>query len=154
RDRDAVADAGRAGARQPGPALRQRARGGARAVARDRSEAAQRRARVRRCADRPRVRVGALEARRALPLRPHHRRARARPRASAGLDGRADGRVDGGQQLQPDARRDGALAAGVLLTIEAVVFDVDFTLAKPGPDLGPEGYERLGARFGLELDPS
>ena len=38
--------------------------------------------------------------------------------------------------------------------IEAVVFDVDFTLAKPGPDLGPEGYRRLGARFGLDLDPS
>jgi HAD superfamily hydrolase (TIGR01549 family) len=38
--------------------------------------------------------------------------------------------------------------------IEAVVFDVDFTLAKPGPDLGPEGYRRLGARFGLELDPA
>ena len=37
--------------------------------------------------------------------------------------------------------------------IEAVVFDVDFTLAKPGPDLGPEGYRRLGARFGLELEP-
>jgi putative hydrolase of the HAD superfamily len=38
--------------------------------------------------------------------------------------------------------------------IEAVVFDVDFTLAKPGPDLGPEGYQRLGARFGLDLEPS
>ena len=39
------------------------------------------------------------------------------------------------------------------MTLEAVVFDVDFTLAKPGPDLGPEGYRRLGARFGLELVP-
>jgi HAD superfamily hydrolase (TIGR01549 family) len=38
--------------------------------------------------------------------------------------------------------------------IEAVVFDVDFTLAKPGPDLGPEGYQRLGERFGLELEPA
>jgi HAD superfamily hydrolase (TIGR01549 family) len=38
--------------------------------------------------------------------------------------------------------------------IQAVLFDLDFTLAKPGPDLGPEGYERLGRRFGLELDPS
>src|SRR3954467_2766028 len=36
----------------------------------------------------------------------------------------------------------------------AVLFDVDFTLAKPGPDLGPEGYRRLGERFGLELDPA
>jgi putative hydrolase of the HAD superfamily len=36
--------------------------------------------------------------------------------------------------------------------IRAVLFDVDFTIAKPGPDLGPEGYTRLGKRFGLELD--
>jgi putative hydrolase of the HAD superfamily len=35
----------------------------------------------------------------------------------------------------------------------AVVFDVDFTLASPGPDLGPSGYVRLGRRYGLELDP-
>jgi HAD superfamily hydrolase (TIGR01549 family) len=38
--------------------------------------------------------------------------------------------------------------------IAAVVFDVDFTLAKPGPDLGPDGYRRLGARFGLDLVPA
>jgi len=38
--------------------------------------------------------------------------------------------------------------------LRAVVFDVDFTLAKPGPDLGPEGYVRLGARYGLTLDPA
>jgi HAD superfamily hydrolase (TIGR01549 family) len=38
--------------------------------------------------------------------------------------------------------------------LEAVLFDVDFTLAKPGPDLGPEGYERMGRRFGLTLDPA
>jgi len=38
--------------------------------------------------------------------------------------------------------------------LRAVFFDVDFTLAKPGPDLGPEGYRRLGRRFGLELDPA
>ena len=37
--------------------------------------------------------------------------------------------------------------------LRAVLFDVDFTLAKPGPDLGPEGYRRLGSRFGLALDP-
>jgi HAD superfamily hydrolase (TIGR01549 family) len=37
--------------------------------------------------------------------------------------------------------------------LAAVLFDVDFTIAKPGPDLGPEGYRRLGARYGLELDP-
>jgi HAD superfamily hydrolase (TIGR01549 family) len=40
------------------------------------------------------------------------------------------------------------------VTLEAVIFDVDFTIAKPGPDLGPEGYARLGKRFGLELDPA
>jgi HAD superfamily hydrolase (TIGR01549 family) len=40
------------------------------------------------------------------------------------------------------------------VTLHAVLFDVDFTIARPGPELGPEGYQRLGARFGLELDPS
>jgi FMN hydrolase / 5-amino-6-(5-phospho-D-ribitylamino)uracil phosphatase len=39
------------------------------------------------------------------------------------------------------------------LTIEAVLFDVDFTIAKPGPLLGPEGYRDAGRRFGLQLDP-
>jgi len=39
------------------------------------------------------------------------------------------------------------------MTLRAVLFDVDFTLAKPGPDLGPEGYQALGRRFGLELQP-
>jgi putative hydrolase of the HAD superfamily len=38
--------------------------------------------------------------------------------------------------------------------LRAVVFDVDFTLARPGPDLGPHGYRELGRRHGLELDPS
>jgi HAD superfamily hydrolase (TIGR01549 family) len=38
--------------------------------------------------------------------------------------------------------------------LRAVLFDVDFTIAKPGPELGPEGYQRLGQRFGLALDPS
>jgi HAD superfamily hydrolase (TIGR01549 family) len=40
------------------------------------------------------------------------------------------------------------------MTVRAVLFDVDFTIARPGPELGPEGYQRLGARFGLELDPA
>ena len=39
------------------------------------------------------------------------------------------------------------------MPLRAVLFDVDFTIAKPGPDLGPEGYQRLGERFGLELEP-
>jgi putative hydrolase of the HAD superfamily len=37
--------------------------------------------------------------------------------------------------------------------LKAVIFDVDFTIAQPGPDLGPEGYRRLGERYGLTLDP-
>jgi putative hydrolase of the HAD superfamily len=37
--------------------------------------------------------------------------------------------------------------------LRAVLFDVDFTLARPGPELGPEGYVRAGARHGLTLDP-
>jgi putative hydrolase of the HAD superfamily len=41
----------------------------------------------------------------------------------------------------------------IVAPIRAVVFDVDFTIAKPGPDLGPEGYRQLGARYGLTLDP-
>jgi putative hydrolase of the HAD superfamily len=36
--------------------------------------------------------------------------------------------------------------------LRAVVFDVDFTIARPGPDLGPDGYRRLGERYGLVLD--
>jgi putative hydrolase of the HAD superfamily len=40
------------------------------------------------------------------------------------------------------------------MVLRAVVFDVDFTLARPGPDLGPEGYRDLGRRHGLELDPA
>jgi HAD superfamily hydrolase (TIGR01662 family) len=38
--------------------------------------------------------------------------------------------------------------------LKAVLFDVDFTLARPGPELGPEGYVRAGERYGLVLDPS
>ena len=40
------------------------------------------------------------------------------------------------------------------MTLRAVLFDVDFTLARPGPELGPEGYRRLGERFGMQLDPA
>src|SRR5215207_3449409 len=40
------------------------------------------------------------------------------------------------------------------VALAAVLFDVDFTLARPGPDLGPEGYARLGARYELDLDAS
>src|SRR4029077_9547503 len=37
--------------------------------------------------------------------------------------------------------------------LKAVLFDVDFTLFRPGPELGPEGYRRIGERHGLELEP-
>ena len=37
--------------------------------------------------------------------------------------------------------------------LRAVLFDVDFTLAKPGPLLGADGYRLAGKRFGLSLDP-
>jgi HAD superfamily hydrolase (TIGR01662 family) len=38
--------------------------------------------------------------------------------------------------------------------LKAVLFDVDFTLARPGPELGPEGYVRAAERHGLRLDPT
>jgi putative hydrolase of the HAD superfamily len=36
--------------------------------------------------------------------------------------------------------------------LSAVLFDVDFTLARPGPELGPQGYVRAGERHGLRLE--
>jgi HAD superfamily hydrolase (TIGR01549 family) len=36
--------------------------------------------------------------------------------------------------------------------LRAVLLDVDFTLFRPGPELGPEGYVRAGARHGMTLD--
>jgi putative hydrolase of the HAD superfamily len=36
--------------------------------------------------------------------------------------------------------------------LKAVLFDVDFTLARPGPELMPEGYVRCAERHGLVLD--
>ncbi len=38
--------------------------------------------------------------------------------------------------------------------LKAVLLDVDFTLFRPGPELGPEGYERAGSRHGLSLEPA
>jgi HAD superfamily hydrolase (TIGR01549 family) len=37
--------------------------------------------------------------------------------------------------------------------LKAVLLDVDFTLFRPGPELGPEGYRRIAGRHGLSLDP-
>ena len=53
---------------------------------------------------------------------------------------------------EPAARR--VPVAGARVTPRGVLFDVDFTLARPGPELGPEGYVRAGARHGLVLDAS
>jgi HAD superfamily hydrolase (TIGR01549 family) len=38
--------------------------------------------------------------------------------------------------------------------LRAVLFDVDFTLCRPGPELSPERYARIAARHGIELDTS
>jgi len=40
------------------------------------------------------------------------------------------------------------------VTLRAVLFDVDFTLCRPGPELAPERYARAAARHGVELDLS
>src|ERR1700756_489013 len=37
--------------------------------------------------------------------------------------------------------------------LRAVLFDVDFTLARPGRELGPEDDARPGGRHGLTLEP-
>jgi HAD superfamily hydrolase (TIGR01662 family) len=37
--------------------------------------------------------------------------------------------------------------------LRAVLLDVDFTLFRPGPERGPDGYRRAGERHGLVLDP-
>jgi HAD superfamily hydrolase (TIGR01549 family) len=38
--------------------------------------------------------------------------------------------------------------------LEAVLFDVDFTICRPGPELLPEAYAERGRTFGLRLEPS
>ena len=38
------------------------------------------------------------------------------------------------------------------MSLRAVLFDVDFTLCRPGPELSPERYARIAARHGVELD--
>ena len=40
------------------------------------------------------------------------------------------------------------------MTLRAVLFDVDFTLCRPGPELSAERYVRVAARHGVELDVS
>src|SRR2546421_7804633 len=148
----ARSDPGRVRPPAPGPARPQRPARGARALARDRSEAARRRARVRDRRDRPRDRARPLEERGLAQARSPDLGARARPRTREGMGTRTDDRV-GNRPRGP--RRGGALAGrSSAMTLRAVLFDVDFTLARPGPELGPEGYVRVGQRLGLDLDHS
>jgi FMN hydrolase / 5-amino-6-(5-phospho-D-ribitylamino)uracil phosphatase len=39
-----------------------------------------------------------------------------------------------------------------LTNLRAVLFDVDFTLCRPGPELSPDRYARIAARHGIVLD--
>src|SRR5438094_8348651 len=39
-------------------------------------------------------------------------------------------------------------------TVRAVLFDVDFTLCRPGPELSAERHARIAARHGVTLDPA
>ena len=39
------------------------------------------------------------------------------------------------------------------MNVSAVLFDVDFTICRPGPELRPEAYAERGSAFGLRLDP-
>jgi HAD superfamily hydrolase (TIGR01549 family) len=40
------------------------------------------------------------------------------------------------------------------MAVRAVMFDVDFTLCRPGPELSADRYARIAARHGLTLDTS
>jgi HAD superfamily hydrolase (TIGR01509 family) len=66
------------------------------------------------------------------------------------LSARREGRIT----LLRSCRRGHYSRAVSFPELRAVLFDVDFTLALPGPELGPEGYRRAGERFGLTLDPN
>src|SRR5205807_1108065 len=81
-----------------------------------------------------------LAPRRAPPARPTDVRARSRSRPRAPVGAGSDHRLG---RRPPGPRRDGALAArSIVMNLRAVLFDVDFTLVRPGPELGPEGYRR------------
>jgi HAD superfamily hydrolase (TIGR01549 family) len=40
------------------------------------------------------------------------------------------------------------------MTLQAVLFDVDFTLCRPGPELSPQRYARIAERHGVAIDVS
>jgi HAD superfamily hydrolase (TIGR01549 family) len=44
------------------------------------------------------------------------------------------------------------VAGAGLTTLRAVLFDVDFTLCRPGPELSPERYARIAARHDVTLE--
>ncbi|HZC29772.1 MAG TPA: HAD family hydrolase [Gaiellaceae bacterium] len=46
------------------------------------------------------------------------------------------------------------MAGSACVTLRAVLFDVDFTICRPGPELSAERYARVAARHGVELDVS
>jgi HAD superfamily hydrolase (TIGR01549 family) len=46
------------------------------------------------------------------------------------------------------------VAGGRLMPLRAVLFDVDFTLCRPGPELSADRYARIAARHGVTLDTS
>ena len=46
------------------------------------------------------------------------------------------------------------MARCACVTPRAVLFDVDFTLCRPGPELSAERYARVAARHGIKLDVS
>ena len=96
---------------------------------------------------------------RALDRRSLGHRARAGAGRGDGDLGRARPRAAGGDpRALPVAREPppGGLPLAVdgVTPLRAVLFDVDFTLCRPGPELGPEGYAALGREYGLELDPA
>ena len=62
------------------------------------------------------------------------------------------GGLQPGSPLRPPCRELARRRTYPRLVLRAVLLDVDFTLFRPGPELGPEGYERVGARHGLTLD--
>jgi HAD superfamily hydrolase (TIGR01549 family) len=41
-----------------------------------------------------------------------------------------------------------------MTSVRAVLFDVDFTLCRPGPELSAERYARIAERHGVMLDPA
>ena len=95
--------------------------------------------------------------------RPVGRRPRLRARRGHGCLGRARPPAPGADPehvalaREPPAGRVSLARRGLTADrgpVRAVVFDVDFTIAKPGPLLGADGYRFAGVRRGLDLDPS